>query len=313
MMEDIVLRLSEVQEISGALVALYDGSDRLRYANRAFREVYFIDPGEMPLWADIMRRNFALSRGTIIRAASFEEWLVSTQARRGKVGFRAFETDLFDGRWLWMTETVDTEGWMLCIASDITSIRATERKVRQDRDFALKVAQTDELTGIPNRRFVLARAEEIIARATAVPDNNCGCLAILDLDNFKNINDRFGHAAGDIVLRDFAITIHGMVRRLDSMGRIGGEEFALVLPGACLPDAENIVERMLLQVRQSKPLSIDPAFGYTFSAGIAQARPGDTLDRLYERADKALYRAKLGGRNRICLEGESRNEPAAAI
>ncbi len=160
---------------------------------------------------------------------------------------------------------------------------------------------------------MLARAEEIIARATAVPDNNCGCLAILDLDNFKNINDRFGHAAGDIVLRDFAITIHGMVRRLDSMGRIGGEEFALVLPGACLPDAENIVERMLLQVRQSKPLSIDPAFGYTFSAGIAQARRGDTLDRLYERADKALYRAKLGGRNRICLEGEPRNEPAAAI
>lgn len=313
MMADIVLRLSKIQEISGAMVALYDDSDRLRYANRAFREAYFIDPEETPPWADIMRRNFALARGTIIRAANFEEWLVSTQARRGKVGFRAFETDLFDGRWLWMTETVDAEGWMLCIASDITSIRATERKVRQDRDFALKVAQTDELTGIPNRRFVLARAEEIIAKATASPSDSRGCLAILDLDHFKGINDRFGHAAGDVVLRDFAITIHGMVRRLDSMGRIGGEEFAIVLPGARLPDAERIVERMLSEVRLSRPLSIDPAFGYTFSAGIALARPGDTLDTLYERADKALYRAKLGGRNRIYVEGERKNERTPAI
>lgn len=309
-MDDVFAKLSEIQGRSGAFIALYDGSDRLRYANRVFREAYFIEPDETPLWADLMRRNFAAGRGTVIRAHAFEEWLVSTQSRRGKVGFRAFETDLVDGRWLWMTETVDDNGWMLCIASDITSIRAAERKVRQDRDFAIKVAQTDELTGVANRRFVLARAEEVIARVGASVQT-IGCLAILDLDNFKYINDRFGHAAGDIVLRDFARKIHGQVRRLDSFGRIGGEEFALVLPATRLEAAGLIVGRMLLQVQQSRPLRGNAEFTYTFSAGISEVRAGDTLDTLYERADKALYCAKLGGRNRIQVEIPPEGEPVA--
>ena len=309
-MDDVFLKLSEIQECSGAFVALYDGSDCLRFANRAFREAYFIEPDETPLWADLMRRNFAAGRGTVIRTHAFEEWLVSTQSRRGKVGFRAFETDLADGRWLWMTETVDDNGWMLCIASDITSIRAAERKVRQDRDFAMKVAQTDELTGVANRRFVLARAEDVIAKAAAL-SKSVGCLAILDLDNFKYINDRFGHAAGDIVLRDFARKIHGQVRRLDSFGRIGGEEFALVLPATRLEEAELIVGRMLLQVRQSRPLRGNAEFTYTFSAGISEVRGNDTLDTLYECADKALYCAKLGGRDRIQVEKPPEGEPAA--
>ncbi|MBX4915206.1 GGDEF domain-containing protein, partial [Rhizobium bangladeshense] len=85
-------------------MAVYDGDDRLRYANSAFRSAYFIEPEETPLWPDLMRRNFHLGRGTVIRTENFEEWLRSTQSRRGKIGYRAFETDLSDGRWLWMTE-----------------------------------------------------------------------------------------------------------------------------------------------------------------------------------------------------------------
>jgi hypothetical protein len=95
-----------------------------------------------------MRRNFELRRRTVIHAADFEEWLRSTQSRRGKIAYRAFETDLLDGRWFWMTEAVQKSGWMLCIASDITSLRAKGRTVRQDCDQAIKAAQTDELTGV---------------------------------------------------------------------------------------------------------------------------------------------------------------------
>ncbi|APF39226.1 diguanylate cyclase [Chelatococcus daeguensis] len=307
-MEEVVQELSGLFEETPVLIAVYDGFDRLRYANKAFRAAYFIEPGEMPLWADLMRRNHQASRGTVIHAADFEEWLRSTQSRRGKMGFRAFETDLLDGRWLWMTETMQADGWMLCIASDITGLRARSRAVRQDRDLAIKASYTDELTGVANRRFVMGRIEDMLQRGAAVR----GCLAVLDIDGFKAINDRFGHQTGDQILRDFTIKVHGLVQRTHCFGRVGGEEFVLVMPGTSLEEAALIVEKMLVIVRKSRPLTERPDFGYTFSAGIAACREGDIALSLYSRADKALYCAKMAGRNRIQLDGSDSDQSAAS-
>ncbi|MHC2220822.1 hypothetical protein ACVIGV_006272 [Rhizobium leguminosarum] len=211
-MDETFEQLLHLSARTETLIAVYDGHDRLRYANSAFRSVYFIEPDETPLWPDLMRRNFELRRGTVIKTSNFDEWLRSTQSRRGKIGYRAFETDLCDGRWFWMTEAVQKNGWMLCIASDITSLRAHGRTVRQDRDQAIKASYTDELTGVANRRFVMARVDDMLAVAQ---HGNNGCLAVFDIDNFKHINDRLGHHAGDVVLRDFAHRIHQNVRRND--------------------------------------------------------------------------------------------------
>ncbi len=194
-MDGVFEKLSQMYEGTPVLVAAYDRFDRLRYANQAFRSAFFLKPEETPFWSDMMRRNFHAHRGTVIRTADFEAWLISTQSRRGKTGFRAFETDLVDGRWLWMTETVQSDGWMLCIASDITGLRADERSVRQDRDFAIRASHTDELTGVANRRFVMARIDDMLQRPDPT-DGILGCLAVLDIDRFKNINDRYGHHAG---------------------------------------------------------------------------------------------------------------------
>ncbi|MBZ9907737.1 GGDEF domain-containing protein [Mesorhizobium sp. BR115XR7A] len=289
-------QLAELYDETPVLVAIYDSFDRLRYANRAFRSIFYVASDEAPSWADLMRRNHAEGRGTVIHAADMEKWLVSAQSRRGKTGFRAFETDLVDGRWLWMTETVQSDGWMLCIASDITAIRAGGRSLRQDRDRAIKASHTDELTGVANRRFVTGRIEELIRGA----GDGSGSICVLDLDNFKCINDRFGHGAGDIILQDFAKRIQKQVRRSDCFGRIGGEEFVLVLPRTGMEEAELIVERMLATIRTSRPLQ-DRAVSYTFSAGIAEVRLGETVAELLGRADHALYSAKVGGRNRIHL------------
>lgn len=299
-MDEHLPKLLEMYDRTPVLVAAYDSVDRLRYANQAFRSAYFLDPQETPLWSELMRRNFRAARGTAIRNPDFEAWLTSSQSRRGKSGFRGFETDLADGRWLWMTETVQSDGWMLCIANDITNLRARGRSVRQDRDMAIKAAHTDDLTGVANRRFVMARIEEMLERAIQ-KSGVLGCVCVLDLDNFKYINDRFGHQAGDAILRDFAARIQREVRRFDCFGRVGGEEFVLVLPYTSTAEAELIVERMLAAIRNSQPLTERPDVRYTFSAGIAHAEPGDTVADLSARADQALYAAKMAGRNRIAL------------
>ncbi|QFI69280.1 sensor domain-containing diguanylate cyclase [Sinorhizobium alkalisoli] len=310
-MEKDISRLYELFESSPVLVAAYDEFDRLRYANPAFRSAYFIEPDETPLWPDLMRRNFHARRGTVINATDFEEWLRSTQSRRGKVGFRAMETDLHDGRWLWMTETMRKDGWMLCVATDVTGLKAKTRAVRQDRDLAIKASYTDELTGVANRRFVTARVEDML-QPQGSKEASFGCLCVLDIDRFKSINDQFGHQVGDVVLRDFAKRIHDLVRRTDCFGRVGGEEFVLTLPATSLEQAQLIVERMLASVRMSRPLQEHPDFRYTFSAGIASARASDTALSLYARADAALYRAKLAGRDRIHLEESSSDRSALA-
>lgn len=298
------VQTAQLMEAAGVMVAVFDQDDRLRFANGAFRHAWFVDENEQPLWSDLMRRNFSAGRGTIITATDFENWLLSTQARRGKTGFRAFETDLHDGRWLWMTETMQPNGWMLCVASDITPIRSDERTLRQDRDTALKASQTDELTGIPSRRFVMSRLEELL-RPQSDPDRIVGCLAVLDIDNFKYINDRFGHIVGDAVLKNFAGTLQRLVRKTDVLGRVGGEEFLLVLPNTRPDEAETIVQRMLSAVRQSRPLHDQVSFRYTFSAGIACATGGDDASELYRRADLALYAAKMRGRDQISLDPDA--------
>ncbi len=298
---ETMLQMRQLMEATGALIAVYDQDDRLRYANGAFRAAWFVGEDEHPIWADLMRRNFHTARGTVIKTSDFETWLHSTQSRRGKAGFRAFETDLHDGRWLWMTETMQPNGWMLCVASDITSIRSDERTLRQDRDTAIKASLTDELTGVTSRRFVMGKLEELV-RGDGAKVRAVGCLAVLDIDNFKYINDRFGHSVGDAVLKDFAITLQRLTRKTDIFGRVGGEEFVLILPNTAMDEAEAILQRMLQAIRHSRPLPEQVSFRYTFSAGLACALRGDDPHELYRRADLALYAAKMRGRDQIGIE-----------
>jgi diguanylate cyclase (GGDEF)-like protein len=161
-----------------------------------------------------------------------------------------------------------------------------------------KLALTDELTGVPNRRSVLSMLPEKLgnpARSTAV--------LIVDVDHFKRINDGFGHATGDRILKLVADRLGAALREPEFFGRIGGEEFLVVVPGADLATAQNRAEALRLEVSHCDIAALVPELAsITVSIGIAISRPDDNTRTILQRADGALYRAKAAGRNRVHVE-----------
>ena len=174
------------------------------------------------------------------------------------------------------------------------------RQQRRDLASALErlrdLARHDELTALPNRRHMLElidNAQERAAR-TGVPF----CLAVIDIDHFKQVNDVHGHAAGDEVLRVFSREAFAAVRTIDVLGRWGGEEFVLLMSNVNLQLARQAVERVRLQI-ESMLVAECPAVHITLSAGVAEHIIGEPGTATLQRADGALYRAKEQGRNRV--------------
>ncbi len=172
-------------------------------------------------------------------------------------------------------------------------LRAAERILSMQHEL-IRLATIDPLTGLCNRRGFFERATEACARV-APPDGSLSAI-ILDIDNFKHINDSYGHETGDEAIR-----ICARAARLEQAvtGRLGGDEFALLLERKPLPQAIEIAEELRLRLA-SRPFDTGrERITLTWSIGVGEGRPGDTVDQILARADAALYDAKLGGRNRV--------------
>ena len=180
-------------------------------------------------------------------------------------------------------------------------IESDSRQLSDELTRVRLLSLTDELTGLPNRRAFLRRIEDEVARVQryGFPLS----LALIDLDHFKQINDKYGHAGGDEVLQLYSKSILSIFRHHDLVARYGGEEFAVLLPNT---DAEGSL-RALTKVRKRAQETRWQANGEmipipTFSSGVSLYKPGETASAFIERADKALYRAKRLGRNRVELD-----------
>ena len=173
------------------------------------------------------------------------------------------------------------------------------------------MATIDILTGLLNRRAFLESTNREVARAKRY--NEALSVILLDVDHFKHINDRRGHAAGDMVLSAVGKLLNNAVRNCDIVARWGGEEFVLVLPATPLGGAEEVAERVraLLEHAEIKDGNGD-AVPVTASFGVASYAVGETLEQLVDRADRAMYLAKSGGRNRVVADGPCSSRPVAA-
>jgi diguanylate cyclase (GGDEF)-like protein/PAS domain S-box-containing protein len=184
----------------------------------------------------------------------------------------------------------------------ITHFAAVERDVTLDKrrlDELEFAADRDTLTGIPNRRALLRGIEAEIEAAQALENGLGPCVAFIDADHFKHVNDTLGHGAGDAVLYGIADRLADNIRRSDTIGRLGGEEFAVCMPDVTLREAEILAERLRRAVAAQPFDTPAGPVRVTVSIGVTAFNAGDSLTLLIERADAAMYAAKRAGRDRV--------------
>jgi len=183
---------------------------------------------------------------------------------------------------------------------------------RSHRRQLASLANLDVLTGLPNRRHTAQRVEAALDRSTRVGEPLT--IALIDLDHFKTINDRCGHASGDEVLKDFARLARETLRAGDTFGRWGGEEFLLAMPGATLDVALSVVERLRTVAQTIRIPNSADGMKVSLSAGLAINESHlNSLEAVVARADIALYRAKHDGRNIVRIDDASLDTASSGV
>jgi len=211
----------------------------------------------------------------------------------------------------WLAHAISASGFLLLSYGAVRAFQTTRsfatvysqeiimRQLEAANERLTLMATTDSLTGIANRRHFFERAGEELIRASR--SDKPLCLLVLDIDHFKDVNDTHGHQAGDTVLRKMTGSIDEMLRGSDLFGRLGGEEFGILLPDTDMPAAIAIAERIRRRVARLVITHDTLKLSVTVSLGVAQfPSDGERFDALFAEADRRLYSAKESGRNRVC-------------
>ncbi len=290
-----LLLQESINSIETGLV-VFDASDRLVVANQGLCMIQnglsdLIQPGRT--FSEISREG--AERGLFeLGDETPQTWLSRLMARHQQADGQPFEIQLTDGRWILMSEHRTPSGYTVGVRTDITERKRLEARLHE-------LATRDALTGLPNRREAMRLLAEELMRVQR--DMSAASVLMLDVDHFKRINDTYGHAGGDSALKFCAQQISARLRAIDTCSRLGGEEFAVLLPGTDLGGARVIAERLRASLEAATMELDGQPLRMTVSIGAAQLRPTDAdADAALRRADSALYRAKSEGRNRVVTE-----------
>lgn len=294
--------LIEGIEISPNCLGVINSDKEVIYCNQHFASIFgtTVQNATGKKSADLLRNAWETKQGVVINTDNFEQWLANLHKLHSDKALNQYETDLTDGRWFKMTRINLDSGNTIIMGVDITELKNAQKALEDAHQHIENLVNTDQLTGVHNRRSYHQLAKHEFARAMRF--NQPLSLLVIDIDYFKTINDNFGHVSGDEILKEFAQVCNGLLRQSDSLSRIGGEEFTAVLPMTDHDGAMLIAERIrakvathLFNITQS-----EQHLTLTISIGSSSLIERDTsMKDLFNRADKALYCAKRGGRNQV--------------
>ncbi len=290
-LHDSEARYRLLTENSTDIILNLDIAGRIRFASPAIRQIGGYAPD------DVIGRNAAdlVDARDRSRVKTIYVEALRHPARTTTVEYRA-HTAAGEVRWFesHSRAVVDEHGKVTGVVSAVRDVGH-----RKNIEGRLELAAlTDKLTGIANRR---AFDEQLKLAIEGVDIQGGGCVAIFDLDHFKDVNDVWGHAAGDKVLKRFAEIARGRMREQDVVARYGGEEFAVILPGASLEQARLVCDRLRAAVSESVTAVGDHELRITVSGGVAAYADGSTAAQTMAAADAALYQAKASGRDSLAI------------
>jgi diguanylate cyclase (GGDEF)-like protein len=281
-------------------IGIYDENDVLIYDNQGISALFNLTPDIAVgmTFSQLVTSCYGSGKGINIEHNNIEQWLNSACSKRRQTDFRSFEVDTLTGQWYLVTEQLVHNKYLYTYVTDITDKKTNEVRLEQLSKKLQKLASTDVLTEIHNRRHFYHLANIEFNRSQRQKKDIA--LLLLDLDNFKQVNDQYGHAGGDKVLQLFSHHIKKILRSYDIFGRLGGEEFAILLPELTINEGMVIAQRIRKIVESMYVLHDEAKIKITVSIGLsANHQQQKHIDELIKAADIKLYQAKNAGRNQV--------------